>query len=95
MTIFSAFVTSRTVVRFGSFRISSTPSSFWASVWTFSKYRSGGRGRSVILPARGRVTFRMFRSSRKSFFMYQSSVGGSETKRSDSPVGAQSRISTS
>jgi hypothetical protein len=27
--------------------------------------------------------------------MYQSSVGGRETNRSDSPVGAQSRIRTS
>ena len=45
--------------------------------------------------ATGRATFSIVRWIRNSFFMYQSSVGGRETKRSDSPVGAQSRISTS
>jgi hypothetical protein len=37
MTIFSAFVTRRTVVVLGSFRRASTPSSFSASDWTLSK----------------------------------------------------------
>jgi hypothetical protein len=45
--------------------------------------------------ATGRATLRSDRWIRKSFFMYQSSVGGRETNRSDSPVGAQSRIRTS
>lgn len=95
MTIFSGLTTRRTVVRFGSSRITLTRDMLSLISSTLSMTSSDGRGMSMIFPTVALAIFMSFLSTGNPRSRYQLVTSGKLMSLSVSPVGAVSMTMTS
>src|SRR3954454_1005637 len=95
MTMRSGFMTRRTEARARSRRISFMAMRLSDSRLTSANTASEGMGMSKTERASGRATARICFSHGKTFSSHQRETSGKESRRSVSPVGAQSTMTTS